>query len=100
MYRIPMENPDRQMQQVVGTAKPTPPAPVIDGKTQRAALVIAGLAAFLAPFMGSSINIALPSIGRDFQMSAVLLGWLGTSYSLAGGDRRFLPAGGGCRGVR
>ena len=46
-------------------------------------LVVSIVAAFLAPFMGSAINIALPSIGRDFQMSAVLLGWLGTSYSLA-----------------
>jgi len=46
-------------------------------------LVVATVAAFFAPFMGSAVNIALPSIGREFQMSAVLLGWLGTSYSLA-----------------
>jgi EmrB/QacA subfamily drug resistance transporter len=46
-------------------------------------LIVATIAAFLAPFMGSAVNIALPSIGHDFQMSAVLLGWLGTSYSLA-----------------
>ena len=48
-----------------------------------AAAVVAALAAFLAPFMSSSINIALPSIGREFGASALLLGWVATSYSLA-----------------
>ncbi len=57
------------------------PAPRDSGRT--VVLVVSTVAAFFAPFMSSSINIALPSIGRDFQMSAVLLGWLGTSYSLA-----------------
>ncbi|MGQ9632218.1 MAG: MFS transporter [bacterium] len=47
------------------------------------ALLVATLAAFLTPFMGSSINIALPSIGREFAMDAVLLGWVATSYLLA-----------------
>ena len=46
-------------------------------------LVVATLASFLTPFMGSSINIALPSIGREFAMDAVLLGWVATSYLLS-----------------
>ncbi len=45
--------------------------------------MVAGLAAFLAPFMGSSVNIALPSIGREFRADAVTLGWVATAYLLA-----------------
>jgi EmrB/QacA subfamily drug resistance transporter len=50
---------------------------------KRAVLVIAALSPFLTTFMGSSINIALPSIGHEFQMSAVLLGWVATAYTLS-----------------
>jgi EmrB/QacA subfamily drug resistance transporter len=63
--------------------KPTQPAASVDRKTQQAALVIAGLASFLAPFMGSSINIALPTIGRQFRADAVTLSWVATGYLLA-----------------
>lgn len=51
--------------------------------TKRAALIVATLASFLGPFMGSSVNVALPSMGRDFGMSAVLLGWVNTAYLLS-----------------
>jgi EmrB/QacA subfamily drug resistance transporter len=50
---------------------------------KRSALLIATLAAFLTPFMVSSINIALPAIGGEFQMSAVLLSWVPTAYLLS-----------------
>jgi len=50
---------------------------------KRAALIVATLGSFLTPFMGSSINIALPSIGREFTMDAVTLNWVATSYLLA-----------------
>jgi EmrB/QacA subfamily drug resistance transporter len=33
--------------------------------------------------MGSATNVAMPSIGRDFAMDAVLLGWVPTSYLLS-----------------
>jgi len=33
--------------------------------------------------MSSSINIALPAIGKEFKMDAILLGWVATSYLLA-----------------
>jgi len=33
--------------------------------------------------MGSSLNVALPSLGDEFAMSAVLLSWVPTSYLLA-----------------
>ena len=39
--------------------------------------------AFMAPFMLSSINVALPAISEDFQINAVLLSWVATSYLLA-----------------
>ncbi len=47
------------------------------------ALLATTLASFLTPFMGSSINVALPSIGQELKMDAVLLGWVATSYLLA-----------------
>ncbi|MEW5901147.1 MAG: MFS transporter [Acidobacteriota bacterium] len=52
-------------------------------QAQLVASVIAGLASFLAPFMGASVNIALPSIGREFRADAITLGWVATSYILA-----------------
>ena len=51
--------------------------------TQKAALIVATLSSFIGPFMGSSVNVALPSIGYDFSMGAVLLGWVNTAYLLA-----------------
>ena len=50
---------------------------------KRAALLVATLASFLTPFMGSSVNIALPSIGKEFLMDVVLMNWVATSYLLA-----------------
>jgi len=56
-----------------------------DGKAavRRTAVISAGLAAFLAPFMSSSINVALPVIGNELSMKASVLGWVATSYLLA-----------------
>jgi EmrB/QacA subfamily drug resistance transporter len=50
---------------------------------RRAAVVVATLTSFMTPFMGSSINIALPSIAKEFAIDAVLLSWIPTSYLLA-----------------
>ncbi|MBM3155970.1 MAG: MFS transporter [Chloroflexi bacterium] len=46
-------------------------------------LIAATLGSFLTPFMGSSINVALPSIGKELEMDAVLLGWVATAYLIA-----------------
>ena len=55
-----------------------------DEKNQRPiALVVTTLGSFLTPFMSSAINVALPSIGREFSMSAVGVGWVATSFLLA-----------------
>jgi EmrB/QacA subfamily drug resistance transporter len=55
-----------------------------DDINKNSVLLIATLTSFLAPFMGSSVNIALPTIGVDFKMNAVSLSWIATSYLLAG----------------
>ncbi len=78
-----MDNEGGQMKQWARADNQTQPAPNVDRTTQRVATVIAGLASFLAPFMGSSINIALPSIGRQFHADAVTLSWVATGYLLA-----------------
>ncbi len=53
-----------------------------DAKNRTPVLLVATLSSFLTPFMTSSVNIALPSIGREFTMSAVNLGWVATAYLL------------------
>ena len=54
-----------------------------DTQNKRAALLVATLGSFLTPFMGSSITIALPSIGSELAMDAISLGWVATAYLLA-----------------
>jgi EmrB/QacA subfamily drug resistance transporter len=56
---------------------------VNDRATKLTALTIASLSSFITPFMMSSINIALPVIGKEFKTDAVVLSWVATSYLLA-----------------
>ncbi len=49
----------------------------------RAATIVATVSSFIGPFMSSSVNVALPSIGDDFSMGPVLLGWINTTYLLS-----------------
>ncbi len=46
---------------------------------------IIALSSFIIPFLGSSVNIALPAIGSEFGMDAVSIGWVSTAYLLAAG---------------
>ena len=46
-------------------------------------LFVLCVASFLVPFMGSSINLALPQIGDTFSMNAVTLTWLSTIYLIS-----------------
>jgi EmrB/QacA subfamily drug resistance transporter len=46
-------------------------------------LITVVLGSFLIPFMGTSINLALPSIQREFLLNAVLLSWIPTAFILA-----------------
>lgn len=48
-----------------------------------AALLVASIASFFTPFMSSSINIALPTIGANFAADAVLLNWVANGFLLS-----------------
>lgn len=54
-----------------------------DASLKKYTLLVAATASFLTPFMGSAINLAIPSIGHQFNASAYLLSWVATSYILA-----------------
>ena len=54
-----------------------------DRTSTRFILPATTLAAFLTPFMGSSVNVALPMIGRQYDMTAISLGWVATAFLLA-----------------
>lgn len=46
------------------------------------ALLAVSASSFLTPFMGSAINLALPSISLQFNPSTFLLSWVATGYLL------------------
>jgi MFS family permease len=50
---------------------------------QRVTLFLVSLAAFLIPFMGSSLNLALPVIQRELLVNVITLGWIPTAFVLA-----------------
>ena len=50
---------------------------------KKVVLLITTLSSFLAPFMGSSVFIGLPSIGKEFSMDVIMLSWISTAYLLA-----------------
>jgi len=56
---------------------------VSNGTGKRAVLLVATMASFLFPFLFSAVNIALPSIGRELSLDAVMLGWIATAYLLS-----------------
>ena len=53
-----------------------------NGLNKRITLFSVTMAAFLTPFDGSSVNVALPSIGKEFAMDAMSLGWVSSAYLL------------------
>ena len=50
--------------------------------TRQLVLFATTASAFLAPVMASSINIALPAIGKEFALNAIALGWVASAYLL------------------
>jgi EmrB/QacA subfamily drug resistance transporter len=56
---------------------------MIENTNKNSALFVLCLSAFLVPFMGSAINLALPVIGKSLNMNAISLSWVSTSYLIA-----------------
>ena len=52
--------------------------------TKKLVLTVATISSFLSPFAVSSTNVALPTIAREFHMSAILMTWAPMAYILAG----------------
>ncbi len=50
---------------------------------KKSVLLVATFAAFLTPFMGSAVNLALPAIGKDLNADAISLGWVISSFILS-----------------
>jgi EmrB/QacA subfamily drug resistance transporter len=50
--------------------------------SKRVTLAVATFGAFMTPFDGSVVTLALPSIGRDLGGNVVSLGWVATAYVL------------------
>ncbi len=59
---------------------------------KKAVLLTATFAAFLTPFLGAALNVALPSIGEEFNADAILLNLTATIYLLSTA-MFLLPAG-------
>jgi EmrB/QacA subfamily drug resistance transporter len=55
-----------------------------DASTKKSALLATTLTAFLFPFLGSSVTIALPSIAGTLKMDAVQLSWVIIAFGLTG----------------
>jgi len=51
--------------------------------SKKTVLFVATFAAFLTPFLGSAVNLALPSIGKDLNATAIGLGWVISSFILS-----------------
>src|SRR5450759_5215748 len=51
--------------------------------SKKSVLLVATFAAFLTPFLGSAVNLALPSIGKEFHANAIGLGWVISSFILS-----------------
>lgn len=64
---------DKKMEEIVSE----------DNKINKMAILfIATLASFFTPFMGTSINIALPTIAHELAVNAILLSWITTAFFL------------------
>jgi EmrB/QacA subfamily drug resistance transporter len=50
---------------------------------KRSVLIVVMLANFLTPIALSGVNVALPTIGKQFIVDAVKLSWVSTAFSLA-----------------
>ncbi|MDO4860593.1 MAG: MFS transporter [Bacillota bacterium] len=57
--------------------------PVQKTADRKPTIIVVILTAFATAFSGSSLNLSVPSIAADFNVSASLVGWLVTVYALS-----------------
>jgi len=57
--------------------------PTDNGTSKGVVLLVVTIAVFVFPFMGSAVNIALPTIGKELALDAITLGWIATAYLLS-----------------
>lgn len=50
---------------------------------KKSVLLIAAFSAFITPFMGAAINLALPAIGKDLDANAIQLNWVISIYMVS-----------------
>jgi MFS family permease len=53
-----------------------------DKSFKKSVLLVSTFAAFLTPFLTSAVNLALPSIGKEFHANAISLSWVISSFIL------------------
>jgi EmrB/QacA subfamily drug resistance transporter len=56
---------------------------IYEKSLKRSVMLVAAFAAFLTPFLGSAVNLALPAIGKEFHANAISLGWVISSFILS-----------------
>jgi EmrB/QacA subfamily drug resistance transporter len=57
--------------------------PAGNGVSKRLVLLVTTIAPFILTFMGSSVNIALPSMEKELSLHIIMQGWIATSYLLS-----------------
>jgi len=55
----------------------------MSNKVNKTILVTTSLGAFISPFLVSSVNIAMPAISNEFELSSTLLNWIPLSFTLS-----------------
>ena len=53
-----------------------------NGVSKTATLVIIAISLFIGPFT-TAVNVALPSMGKELSLNAIMLGWTANSFNLA-----------------
>lgn len=56
---------------------------IFNDKKQKATLIVVIVTAFITTFTGSALNLSIPDISSEFNISVSLVGWIVTSYMLA-----------------
>ncbi len=83
-YDRPMPDPAEAAPDRPATARTDGPEPGRAWTSEQINVLLAScIASFLPPFMSSSLNLAIPTIGAEFGVSAVVVNWIVMSYVVA-----------------